>query len=54
MMSDERWEQLAIEGAIHNFIIINGRKPADEDEAVKWQRVFIGEIMAEMEEKVHE
>lgn len=44
MMSDETWQQLAIENAVHNFTVSNERKPMDVNEAVKWQRDFIAEI----------
>lgn len=38
MMSDERWQELATENAVHNFRKINGREPATVEEAVEWQR----------------
>lgn len=44
MMSDEKWQKLAIENAIHNFTIVNGRKPVNVDEAVKWKRALIADI----------
>ena len=44
MMSDETWQKLAIENAVRNFTIINGRTPVDGDEAEKWHRAFIAEM----------
>lgn len=44
MMSDEKWQELAIENAVNNFTISNGRAPVDVDEAVKWQLAFIAEM----------
>lgn len=38
MMSDEQWQQMAIENAINNFKRIEGKDPASQEEAVKWQR----------------
>lgn len=43
MMSDEKWQELAIENAVHNFTINNGRAPIDVDEAVKWQKGAVHE-----------
>ena len=38
MMSDEHWQELARENAVHNFRRAKGREPASVEEAVKWQR----------------
>ena len=38
MMSDERWQELATENAVHKFRKINGREPESVEEAVEWQR----------------
>lgn len=37
-LSDDRWQQMARENAVHNFIRENGREPGSVDEAVQWQR----------------
>ena len=37
-LSDDRWQQMAREYAVHNFIRENGREPGSVDEAVQWQR----------------
>lgn len=37
-LSDDRWQQMARENAVHNFIRENGRDPCSVDEAVQWQR----------------
>ena len=37
MMSDERWNELALENAVHNFNRRFGRPPATVEEAVEWQ-----------------
>lgn len=44
MMTDERWQELARENAIHNFTVQNGREPECVEEAVRWQRAFIAEL----------
>lgn len=38
MMSDECWQELATENAVHKFCKINGREPESVEEAVEWQR----------------
>lgn len=38
MMSDERWQELARENAVQNFIMINGYEPESIETAIKWQR----------------
>ena len=38
MMSDERWQQLARENAINNYIREKGHKPMNDEEAYRWQR----------------
>lgn len=43
MMSDEKWQRLAREHAVHSFIVCNGREPASVEEAVMWQRAAIAE-----------
>lgn len=37
-LSDDRWQQMARENAVHNFIRENGREPGSVDEAVQGQR----------------
>ncbi len=41
MMSDERWEQLARENAVHNYRRENGCEPESIEEAVHWQREWL-------------
>ncbi len=48
MMSDERWQELARENAIHNFKKVNKREPANAEEAIRWQRKRIEEIERDM------
>lgn len=37
MMSDERWQQLAKENAINDYILDNGHKPMSYEEAYRLQ-----------------
>lgn len=41
LMSDEKWQQLAGEQAVHNYIRENGREPENVEAAFKWQREWI-------------
>lgn len=41
IMSDERWEELAKEQAVKNYIRENKREPHSEEEAFEWQRRWI-------------
>lgn len=41
MMSDERWNELAKEQAVHNFIRENGKEPDSVEVALQWQRECI-------------
>ncbi|WP_418750604.1 hypothetical protein [Frisingicoccus sp.] len=41
MMSDERWQQLARENAVHNYIRENGREPDSVEAAIIWQRQWL-------------
>ncbi len=38
MMSDERWQELAIENSVHNYTREHGRAPESMEQALKWQR----------------
>ena len=38
MMSDERWQELARENAVHNYTKHFGHAPQDTQTAVTWQR----------------
>lgn len=38
MMSDERWNELAKEQAVHNYIRENGKEPDSVEVALQWQR----------------
>lgn len=38
MMSDERWNELAKEQAVHNYIQENGTEPESIEDALQWQR----------------
>lgn len=38
MMSDEKWNELARENAIHNYRREFGKEPDNPEQAVKWQR----------------
>lgn len=44
MISDERWQQLAAEGAIKHFREWHGREPESVLEALEAQRAFIREL----------
>lgn len=37
MMSDEKWQQLAKDQAVHNYIREIGREPESVEAAFKWQ-----------------
>lgn len=41
MMSDEHWQELAKEHAVHNYIKENGHEPASVEIACTWQRARI-------------
>ena len=41
LMSDERWQELAIENAVHNYIRENGREPESIEQALQWHRSWI-------------
>ncbi|CUO13004.1 hypothetical protein EAI89_19070 [Eubacterium sp. am_0171] len=41
MMSDERWQKLAEENAIHNYTEVNGHAPESARVACEWQRAWI-------------
>lgn len=41
MMSDERWEELAREQAVKNYIRENKREPHNVEEALEWQHRWI-------------
>ncbi len=44
MMSDECWQQLAVEGAVKHFWKWYGRKPETVYKALEAQRAFIREL----------
>lgn len=41
MMSDGRWQQLARENVVHNYIRENGREPDSVETAIIWQRQWL-------------
>lgn len=41
MMSDARWQQLARENDVHNYIRENGREPDSVEVAIIWQRQWL-------------
>ncbi len=47
MMSDERWEELSIQNARHNFRKRFGRDALTDQEAIEAQREFINRVMME-------
>lgn len=46
MMPDERWQELAIENAVHNYTREHGRAPESTEQALKWQRDFVNSLQA--------
>lgn len=48
MMSDETWNRLSRENAVHNFTVQNGRAPVDVEEALVWQRALVAEVLGEL------
>lgn len=38
MMSDERWQELAIENSVHNYTREHGAAPESIEQALEWQR----------------
>lgn len=51
MMSDERWQQLATEGAVKHFREWYGREPETVQEALDAQRAFIERLDREQEKE---
>lgn len=47
MISDERWQQLAAEGAIKHFREWYGREPESVQEAFEGQRAYIENLLHE-------
>lgn len=47
MMSDERWNELAKEQAVHNYIRENGTEPESIEDALQWQRERIESRLCE-------
>lgn len=45
-MSDERWNELAGQQAIKNYIRENGEEPESLESALKWQREWIRNLEA--------
>ena len=46
MMSDERWQELAAENAVHNYTREYGRAPESIEQALKWQRDMVNRLQA--------
>ncbi len=44
MMSGEKWQKLAAEQAVHNYIRENGREPESVEAAFQWQREWIASM----------
>lgn len=44
MMSDEHWQELARENAVHNYTKHFGQVPEDTQAAVMWQRNWLASI----------
>lgn len=42
MMSDDKWQELAAENAVHNYTREHGRVPESTEQALKWQRKLCG------------
>lgn len=51
MMSDEKWQQLAEEGAVEHFRKRFGRDPESVQEALKAEREFIADLDRQEEER---
>lgn len=45
MMSDDRWQELVRENAVHNYTKHFGRAPEDTQTAVMWQRNWLASIV---------
>ena len=45
MMSDDQWNELAERQAIKNYIRVNGKEPESVEDAFKWQRQWVREII---------
>lgn len=50
MMSDERWQELTRENAVHNYTKQFGHAPESTEQAVCWQRAWIKSILEECED----
>lgn len=50
MMSDKRWNELARENAVNNYIKTFGCRPQTVEDAVQWQRDRINQILSTDEE----
>lgn len=46
MMSDERWQELAIENSVHNYTREHGRAPESIEQALEWQRNRVNRLQA--------
>ena len=44
MMDDDRWQQLARKNAVENYIRETGEAPRSVDDALEWQREWIGSL----------
>ncbi len=45
MMSDERWQELAIESAVKHYIQRHGFPPVDKETAIREERRIINEFL---------
>ena len=50
-MSDERWNELAEENAVGNYIRVNGRPPESTEQALIWQRLWVENMLIENGQK---
>lgn len=50
MMSDEEWNELAIQNAIENYTKEFGHYPERSEDACKWQRERVQNILRELGE----
>lgn len=47
MMSDERWNELARQNAVENYIREFGKAPENTEDAVRWQRARADQLVKE-------
>lgn len=48
MMSDETWNRLSRENAVHTFTVRKGREPVNVEEALVWQRTLVAEALGKL------